>query len=62
MEKNSNPIDGVDGLDELAEIDLFAEELPQRMSAVLPPCAATASTIGTLTGCLGSASTVSTLG
>lgn len=57
MEDARYQIDGViDGLDELAEIDLFAEELPERIN---PIRLATESTISTTTGCLGTIATIS---
>jgi AraC-like DNA-binding protein len=51
----------IEGLEELAELDLFAEELPERLNALAPNTAFTASTASSFTGTLGSASSVSTL-
>lgn len=50
-----------DHAQDLAELDLYAEELPERLNALQAATAFTASCVGTLTGTLGSASSVSTL-
>lgn len=61
MQDDKNEIEKIDGLDDLAAIDLFAEELPERLNLIRPATYSTASCYGTFTGCLGSASTYSTL-
>lgn len=61
IQRIKNAIERIDGLDDLAELDLFAEELPERLNSIRPATLGTASCLGTFTGCLGSASSVSTL-
>ena len=64
MKKTDQPLAN---LGELAELDLYAEELPERLNALKTACAftaATAGTFGTATSCfgtLGTGSSASTL-